>query len=582
MLQSLKGRLLGLTLLTLALVIGLLGIYLSAVSRRHLLDLTLNGLHSQARLISATLSENLAKGQTKDLDSLADQYARIGGYRVTVIDSVGRVLGDSDQEGPGLLAMDNHAGRPEIRQASEKGMGHSLRYSQTLRKEMIYLAVPLLHQGRLWGYCRVAWPFVEFVPYRRQLLVSLTLGLCLAALALLLIFNGYWGSIIGSIRRLEQSAARISNGELDVRAPTNQRAPEINLIAQSLNRLAQSWEKSSQELRERTLHLRAILEGMSQGVIVVDRQMRVTLINTSADRMFSLGPEGAEDRLLIEVIRHPGIESWARGGTTQTEFSLSGRFFSAYRSPLDQAEPDSGTVLVFSDITDFRRLENVRQDFVANVSHELKTPLSAVLGYTQALLDGEYQGRGQMDDFLSRIQRQSERMNRIVSDLLALFSLENGIQLAKHPARLGELLERAVENVQQLMAKRQQRMELPDSPEASLEVRVDVSRMVQALTNLLDNASKYTPEGGSVRASAEIKNGWVRISIADTGCGITSEHLPRLFERFYRVDKGRSRDLGGTGLGLAIVKHIVELHGGRVGVESTVGRGSTFWIDLPA
>lgn len=582
MLQSLKGRLLALTLLTLALVIGLLGIYLSVVSRRHLLDLTLKGLHSQARLISAALSENLAEGQMKDLDSLADQYARIGGYRVTVIDSAGRVLGDSDQDGASLLEMDNHGGRPEIRGASERGVGHSLRYSQTLRKEMIYLAVPLLHQGRLWGYCRVAWPFVDFAPYRRQLLLSLILGLSLAALALFLIFNGYWSSILGSLGRLEKSAARISSGELDVRAPTNQRSPEINLIAQSLNRLAQSWESSSRELRDRTLHLRAILEGMSQGVIVVDRQMRVTLINTSAGRMFSLGPEGAEGRLLIEVIRHPGIESWARNGSAQIEFSLSGRFFSAYRSPLDQADPDSGTVLVFSDITDFRRLENIRQDFVANVSHELKTPLSAILGYTQALLDGEYQGLDQMNDFLSRIHRQSERMSRIVSDLLALSSLENGGQLARHPARLGELLERAVENVQQLMAKRQQRMELPDSPEASIEVRVDVGRMVQALTNLLDNASKYTPEGGSVRASVEIKNGWVRISMADTGCGITSEHLPRLFERFYRVDKGRSRDLGGTGLGLAIVKHIVELHGGKVGVESTVGRGSTFWIDIPA
>lgn len=577
MIQSLKGR-----LLALALVIGLLGIYLSVVSRQHLLDLTLKGLHSQARLISAALSEDLSEGKTTDLDSLADQFARIGGYRVTIIDSTGQVLGDSDQEGAGLLAMDNHAGRPEIRQASEKGMGHSLRYSQTMKKEMIYLAVPLLHQGRLWGYCRMAWPFVDFAPYRRQLLISLTLGLTLAALSLFLIFNGYWNSILGSLRRLERSAARISSGELDVRAPTNQRAPEINLIAKSLNRLAQSWESSSRELRERTLHLRAILEGMSQGVIVVDRQMRITLINTWAVRMFSLGPEGAEGRLLIEVIRHPDIESWARDGSAQTEFSLTGRFYSAYRSPLDINDLDFGTVLVVSDITDFRRLEKVRQDFVANVSHELKTPLSAILGYTQALRDGEYQGRDQMNDFLSRIHRQSDRMNRIVGDLLALSSLENGVQLASHPARLGELLERATENVQQLITNRQQKIELLDGPEASMNVTVDEGRMVQALTNLLDNASKYTPEGGSIKASAEIKNGWVRISIADTGCGTTSEHLPRLFERFYRVDKGRARDLGGTGLGLAIVKHIVELHGGRIGASSQIGQGSTFWIELPA
>jgi two-component system phosphate regulon sensor histidine kinase PhoR len=574
--------LLALTLLTLALVIGLLGIYLSVVGRRHLLDLTLRGLQSQARLISAGLAGHLERPDGAGIDSLADHYARIGGYRVTIIDSTGRVLGDSDQDGAGLLEMDNHSGRPEIRGAAANGMGHSLRYSQTLNKQMIYLAVPLLHQGRRWGYCRVAWPFVDFDTYRRHLLTSLFLGLSLSALALFLLFNGYWSSILGSLKKLEQSAARISSGELSIRAPASHRAPEISLIAQSLNRLAQSWENSSRELRERTLHLRAVLEGMSQGVVVVDRNTRITLINHSAARMFGLGPEGTEGRLLIEAIRHPGIENWARTGTAESEFSVSGRIFSAYRSPLDQADPEAGTVLVISDMTEFRRLEGVRQDFVANVSHELKTPLSAILGYSQALRDGEYQGRAQLKDFLNRIHQQSERMSRIVSDLLTLAALEGGIHLARRPVRLGELLERAAENVQQQITGRKQSLSLPEGPAAATEVVVDEARMIQALTNLLDNASKYSPEGGSIKAAAEIGEGRVKISVTDTGGGISSEHLPRLFERFYRADKGRSRDLGGTGLGLAIVKHIVELHGGQIGVSSQLGQGSVFWVDLPA
>ncbi len=579
--KSLKSRLLSTTLLTIVIMIGLLSIYLSVVSRHYLLNIALRGMASQARLVSGNISGVFLDRPSVDIDSLADSYSRTIGYRITVIDSSGRVLGDSDEDGAGLLAMDNHLGRPEIRKALEAGSGHSLRYSQTLKKELIYFAVPIIIKNKFWGYCRIAWPFNDFAAYRWHLFISLISGLLLSAVILLAIYNVYWNTIIKAIKKVEGAAARISAGDLTARAPTNQGSSEINTIAASLNQMAQSWEKSLSDLKNRSLHLAAVLEGMTEGVIVIDKMMKIKLINTSACRMFGTTPAEFLGKLLIEVIRHPNIGDWVKDRRSNLEFELAGRKYLAHGTLLERDDIGSGIVIVVTDVTDYKRLEGIRQDFVANVSHELKTPLSAIIGYTQAIHDEQYHGQEQLRDFLERIRRQSERMDRIVSDLLTLSALETGsYQFNPRQNRLAEMVERAVDNVQQQVSQKQQDLKIRQ-PLPEIMVSADDDKLIQALTNLLDNASKYTPTKGTIELSAELKENKIRLTVSDTGPGITSDHLPRLFERFYRVDKGRSREVGGTGLGLAIVKHIIEMHRGTVGVSSQLGKGSAFWIEFP-
>lgn len=581
MTKSLKSRLLSITLLTIICMIGLLSIYLSAVSRHYLLNITLKGMEPLARLTAENISRSMPGPSPDHLDSLADGFSKIIGYRITIIDATGKVWGDSDEDGANLAAMDNHLGRPEIRNASRTGSGHSLRYSQTLKKELIYLAVPVAVRGKPWGYCRIAWPFTDFASYRWHLFFSLITGFLMAAALLVFIYNSYWNTVILSIRKIAVAVGRIRNGDLSARAPTKQGSREIDFIASSLNELAQSWEQTLSDRDGQRLRLSAVLQGMSEGVIVIDNRQRITMVNASACQMFGIEYTDCQRKLLIEVVRHPDIGEWSQRPVASLEFTVGGKNYLAHGSPLENGKKESDIVIVITDITDYKRLENVRKDFVANVSHELKTPLSAIIGYSQALHEGNYQNTEQMNDFLERIYRQSERMNRIVNDLLALSALETGsYQINLRPVPLRELLQRAVENIQQQADQKEQVMSVKNIPDI-LQIKADEVKMVQALTNLLDNASKYTPEKGRIEISVESSENSIRIKISDNGSGISSEHLPRIFERFYRVDKGRSRELGGTGLGLAIVKHIVELHGGKMGVESVFGEGSTFWMELP-
>lgn len=581
MAKSLKSRLLSITLLTIICMIGLLSIYLSAVSRHYLLNITLQGMEPLARLTAENISRSMTGPSPVHLDSLADGYSQIIGYRVTIIDSAGRVLGDSDKDGANLAAMDNHLGRPEIRNAFGTGSGHSLRYSQTLKKELIYLAVPVIVRGAPWGYCRIAWPFTDFASYRWHLFFSLIIGFLMAAALLVFIYNAYWNTVIISIRKIETVVGRIRNGDLSARAPTKQGSREIDFIATSLNELAQSWEKTLSDRDGQRLRLSAVLQGMSEGVIVIDNRQRITMVNASACQMFGIEHADCQGKMLIEVVRHPAIGEWSQRPAASLEFTVGGKNYLAHGSPLENEKKESDIVIVITDITDYKKLENVRKDFVANVSHELKTPLSAIIGYSQALHEGNYQNKEQMDDFLERIHRQSERMNRIVNDLLTLSSLETGsYTINLQPVSLKDLVQRAVENVQPQADQKEQVMTIKNIPDI-LQITADEVKMAQALTNLLDNASKYTPEKGRIEITAEPNEKSIKLKISDNGSGISSEHLPRIFERFYRVDKGRSRELGGTGLGLAIVKHIVEMHRGKVGVESVLGGGSTFWLELP-
>ncbi|MFO0910110.1 MAG: ATP-binding protein [Isosphaeraceae bacterium] len=369
----------------------------------------------------------------------------------------------------------------------------------------------------------------------------------------------------------------------------------VGRIALAYDAFAPRHESRMARLERDRQQLRAVLSGMAEGVVAVDSRRRLVFANPSADRLFGLGPS-AVGRLMLELVRSPQIQTAVEASLTgpgpyQGEIKLPGRdpinratarVLSVHGTPLP-GSPPSGAVLVFHDVTELRRLERMRQDFVANASHELKTPLASIKAYTETLLDWALKDDSVNERFLRRIEEQAERLNMLILDLLSLARIESGELLYDHrPLALAPLVTRCVDahrdraESKGLSLLLDQSDLLPDTL-----VRADEEALRQILDNLIDNAVKYTATGGTVRLGCSTTREWVTLAVSDTGIGIPREDLPRIFERFYRVDKARSRELGGTGLGLSIVKHLVQSIGGQVEVTSRVGAGSTFRVQLP-
>lgn len=408
---------------------------------------------------------------------------------------------------------------------------------------------------------------------------------------------------IGIARRLTrplsemtQLAKHLATGGLGHRirsAPPD----EVGQLGDVLNQITDQLQAKIHEVSEDRAQLLAMLTAMVEGVMVLDSKGQVLLINPALERMFGLHSQPARGRPYWELIRHPDLNDLTArvlerrtGQTGELSLALSGRTLRVEVSVAGgRREHEACVVLVFHDITDLRRLETVRKDFVANVSHELRTPLTSIKGYVEALLDGAKDDPETMAKFLDIILRQSNRLNLILDDLLQLSQIESGVALFKRDlVSPGNVVERSLAIIQPLADKKGHRMHL-EVAEGLPGVIGDEDRLVQVLTNLLDNAVKYTPDGGTITVrlqaleptpGAEV--GSIELSVADTGIGIPEGDRPRVFERFYRVDKARSRELGGTGLGLAIVKHIVEQHDGQVWVEGNQPAGSRFVVRLPA
>ncbi|HTY08077.1 MAG TPA: ATP-binding protein [Candidatus Edwardsbacteria bacterium] len=581
MIRSLRTKLTVYGLLSLLLVFAGLGLYLAIDSRHYLLQLTAEDMRDQTVLIGQQYETLLARRVSDDsLRSFTAGQAAVLGRRITIVAKTGMVLFDSDVSAADLPGLDNHLARPEIIQASADGWGYAARYSRTLKQDLIYLAVPLHVRGEMWGYCRLAWPWRRFMEYQRRLMMGFTAALLISMLLLALMTSLVWRPAARVIKRIGTVSQSIAAGEFSARAPVNEGPLETVVIAQSLNAMAESWERAALQLHEKTTQLESILESMREGVVVVGADGRIGLINPAAAAMLDTTAGQAAGKLVLELIRLPQLDQLVTGQADVAEVEIGGRTLLVHSSTL--SGPVAGRVLVLLDVTDLKRLEGLRRDFVANVSHELKTPLSAVIGFTEALRDGAQDVPTERDDFLGRIHRQASRMAKIVNDLLDISGLETGnIRLNRQPVKVRQLIDQAMDAVGQQIRSRGMRVAVPSDPALELMINVDEERMTTALVNLLDNAVKFAPEKSTITVAAAASPGSVKLSVSDEGPGIPPEHLPRLFERFYRVDKSRSRDLGGTGLGLSIVKHVAETHGGSVGVTSDVGNGSTFWISLP-
>ena len=530
--------------------------------------------------------------QTEGPDSLDGLCKRLGRSgkgrtRLTIIAPSGKVLGDS-QENPAV--MEDHSGRPEIQEALRTGSGSSIRFSPTLGRQMMYVAVALREQDAPVAVVRVAAPLTQIDQalhgvYVHMLWAGLAVAAVIAVLSLLISRR-----ISRPIATIEQVAQRFAAGEMEVRVPTPDSA-ELAALADSLNRMAAQLGERITTITEQRNKLDAVLSSMAEGVFAVDGKSRIVSVNRAAAELLSIDPARVQLRPVEEVVRNVDLQGFVRqtlAGVPPAEADISlpingGRSFSLHGAALTDARGRrNGAVIVLNDMTRIRRLETIRRDFVANVSHELKTPVTSIQGFVEALVEGRIEDPTQVERYLGIIARHTSRLNGIIEDLLTLSRLEDAGEQRAVSFDIGPVKPVIKEAIDLSGIKAdEKRMTIDLACADNVEARINPPLLEQAVMNLIDNSVKYSPEGSHIHVAVQKHEAEVSIVVVDEGCGIASEHLPRIFERFYVVDKSRSRKLGGTGLGLAIVKHIAQAHGGRVAVQSTPGQGSTFTIHLP-
>ena len=531
-------------------------------------------------------------GPPAAVQAFVSRVARPTGARVTLIAADGRVVGESDRRSEDLPRLDNHRGRPEVRTALEGRLGRDLRRSATVDAPLLYVAWPVRDAGRVIGVLRLALPLSAVTASYASLHQVMLAGGGVALLVALGIGIFVAGRVTRPVVDMQSIARQMSEGNFLVRAPSRS-TDEIGTLGRSLNVLAARLREKVQDLDQERAKVTAILDGMVEGVVAVDGHEHVLVMNERARAIFGLGAMRGEHKPFLEVIRNVELHELFRdsragspGCVLRREVRLAapaGRVLEVQALPLALGGDEWGLVMVLHDVTELRRLEDVRTEFVANVSHELRTPLTAIHGYLETLLEGALEEPEHARKFLEIVFRHTERLGRLISDLAELSNIELGrITLALAPTQLGEVVDSVVAIIGPRAARGGVRLS-SDVPPGLVAVTADHDRLVQILINLVDNAVKYTPRGGDVRIGAEpIAGDRVEVTVTDTGIGIPRSDLPRITERFYRVDKARSRELGGTGLGLAIVRHLVLAHGGELAIESEVEQGTTVRFTLPA
>jgi two-component system phosphate regulon sensor histidine kinase PhoR len=541
------------------------------------------GLVTQAMLSAELLSRSGTAGSRQALQDEARALEHDSGARASFIAADGRVIADSSRTGSSLTAMENHSSRPEIVAARERGVGRASRSSATLGVEMLYVAAPVRDSEI--AFVRLALPLTEIRQQQRAVWRSV-----LAALALSIAgaFAIAWVSsalLVKRLDRLARRAARYAAGEVPGPAPDYE-ADEIGTVAKVLDDAVRRLGERASDLQRDRARLQAVLAGMAEGVLVVDASGRVQLVNDAARGMLGLqtAPEGKH---YVELIRHPAVTAsldGVRGGRPAAGdaavFTEGGRTFVA-RAAAVGADASPGAVLVLHDVSDLQRADRIRQDFVANVSHELRTPLTAIRGYVEALSDEPVSPEDRRA-FLGIIARHTTRMERLTQDLLRLALLESGQEtLRREPVAVAAVFAGVIDDLRTQAAAKHQQVCARVEPEAGT-IAADPTQLRDALRNLLDNAIIYAPPQTTITLDAVADGSDVVLSVSDEGPGIPAADLPRVFERFYRVDKGRSRESGGTGLGLSIVKHIVERMGGSVVAANGGHAGAVFSVRLPA
>jgi len=513
-------------------------------------------------------------GRANELDGFIKDLGSKIHTRLTIIATDGRVMADSEEE---RQSMENHSYRPEVSEALQGKTGKSIRFSSTANKDTLYVAVPLENAGNIIGVIRTSLSLEDIDRLLTKLyyhVVQISLVIILIALlGALLISN----SIVRPIKNLISAARKVASGDFSVRVFLKNR-DELGELAGSFNRMNAEMQRMFSEIGQQKEELNSIIHSLQEGLLVLDRQGRIIRANESFWKI--IGNQGLEGKHYWEAIRSPQMaELLKKAGSERKnyleEVPLGQRVFICSVAPLKKGED---IVVIFHDITEIKNAEKVKKDFVVNVSHELHTPLTAIKGYAETLLEEVPAEPGKK--YIEIIQRNTDRLINIVNDLLMLSSLEEGASLELEVIDLRSFIENVVRIFDQRLKDKQLAL-VVEVKESLPAIKADQFKLEQVVVNLLDNAVKYT-ERGEIVVSVDIHDQQASIQVRDTGIGIPKDAIPRIFERFYVVDKSRSRKSGGTGLGLSIVKHIVLLHNGAIRVESTPGEGTTFTVTLPA
>lgn len=568
-------------LLTLILMVGL-GAYLSYNLRQMELQDLETELTTEARLLSDILGDEMATLSSDDqLDQAAKRWSTILNKRVTLIDANGIVIGESHEE---LATLDNHLDRPEIQQALSTGLGINVRFSQTLGQRLMYVAVPVAKEGQLVGFARVALPTAQIQSKLAVVIRTILVSSIIAAGLAILIAAVIAEYTSRPIRQLTEAVQTLSLEDQTLK-PLRLTKDEIGQLAQAFNAMSSQLHIQYEELETERTKLRAVLDQLTDGVLIVDQEGDVQLINPAAQRMFAVQGNDAMGASLAKVVRQHQLFDlyWLSKKTDESQVSTlelpaQRLYIQALAIPLENVLPGS-ILMVLQDITQLRHLETVRRDFISNISHELRTPLASIKALAETLQDGALEDPSAARRFLSQMEIEVDALALMVQELLELSRIESGkVPLQLKEVRPIELLVTAEERLHLQAERAGLNLEIQASPDLPL-VLADPPRMVQVIVNLLHNAIKFTPSGGRVTLSAVQRNESVVFSVADTGVGISTDDLPRIFERFYKADRARSG--GGTGLGLAISRHLVEAHSGQIWALSEEGRGSNFFFSLP-
>ena len=561
--------------------------YASSELGRFYLDQTENVLEARANLLKDQILDLLNPLEPELVDAICKEAGQLSATRITVILPDGKVIGDS-RETPRF--MDNHANREELVPALKGVPGKSIRFSNTLHQKMMYVAVPVKIDEQVQAVIRAAVSLTSLDEALTSVRLKIAFGGLVIAVLAALVSLAVARRISQPIEEIKRGAAHFADGDLTHRLPSPD-TEEMAGLAETLNRMAAQLDERIKTVFQQRNELEAVLSSMLEGVIAIDRSERIINMNPAAGRMFDCDPAKVQGRNIQEVVRNLAIQRFVTRVLTTSEaisddfilYRAEERTLNIHSSPLyDSSSVQIGALLVMNDVTQLRHLENVRRDFVANVSHEIKTPLTAIKGFVETLQQGTVEDKAEQERFLGIVLKHVNRLGAILEDLLALSRMEqeNGIEEVRlSTGKIKDVIQTAIQVCQPKAAARGITINV-DAVE-DLSANLDATLLEQAFVNLIDNAVKYSDDGSQVRISASQKKHEVTIKFVDQGVGIPNKHLPRLFERFYRVDKARSRKLGGTGLGLAIVKHIVQAHGGHITVESSLGQGSTFTVHLP-
>ncbi|PRX25112.1 PAS/PAC sensor signal transduction histidine kinase [Orenia metallireducens] len=585
-LQSVKTKIIALYLVMLVTTLIFTGYFLQRSLENYFSSWLERKLIKEMNLILTVVDPFLYNRDYTRLNSSIITYGEELETRITIIDLKGKVLADSRKD-PSV--MENHLYRPEVQEVLKGKLGKEIRYSSTLDMNMKYIALPIKREdGEVIGVIRASLTLNKLKELYHGIWTVLLKSSFFAIVVAVLLSLKLTNQITDPIREITSAAQKIANGYLDHKLVIRTK-DEIGQLALMFNYMVDRVKDKMQEISGEKNKVEAIVTSIGDAVIAVNKERRIILFNLAAERIFGIKEDLVLDKSVIQITKNYKLDELVELSLEKNEIVTEElemlvpeqRVFRVQIAPIEGIKESTvGVVAVLRDITDIRRLEEMRKEFVGNVSHELKTPLTSIKGYVETLLDSE-PDKQVTRSFLSIIREEANRLQRLIEDLLSLSRLESKFE---YSSKEQVDMIKVINDTIFLLGEKARRKSIileADLPVSLPLLKANRDQMSRLMINLVDNAIKYTPDAGRVKARAYNEDEKLILEVEDTGLGIPEKDLPRIFERFYRVDKARSRKLGGTGLGLSIIKHIIEEHQGEISVESKLGEGSKFIVELP-